>query len=341
MGIPSEGTLRGQLDAVGFASRPDQMERVWELSSSPPNPDLLGPLPSPGVLGVLCPHDDYLYAGRVYRRVLPLLTAKTIVVVGVFHKYRKLGARDRLVFDSFRAWRAPDGEVAVSSLRDEVLGKLPAGDWVQSNEWHDAEHSVEALVYWLRHIRPNVEILPVIVPAASLARIRELASHLGAGLADAMKRRGWVPGKDVAVAISADAVHYGPDFKHVPFGDGGVDAYERAYARDRALLEGPLSGDIDADKIRTLYSTFVDPQDPDTYKLTWCGRFSIPTGLELMRSLVSQFGEGSLQGNPVAYATSVGWPELPVRDTGLGATAPSNLYHFVGYPGVAFTAVKP
>jgi len=39
----------------------------------------------------------------------------------------------------------------------------------------------------------------------------------------------------------------------------------------------------------------------------------------------------------VAYATSVGTPELPVREAGLAATAPANLYHFVGYPAAAFT----
>jgi hypothetical protein len=46
---------------------------------------------------------------------------------------------------------------------------------------------------------------------------------------------------------------------------------------------------------------------------------------------------GPLTGHPLAYATSVGWPELPVRDLGLGATAPASLYHFVSYPAVAFT----
>ena len=39
----------------------------------------------------------------------------------------------------------------------------------------------------------------------------------------------------------------------------------------------------------------------------------------------------------MAYATSVSAPELPVREFGLGATAPANLHHFVSYPAVAFT----
>src|SRR5512136_1807198 len=119
MGIPSEGDVRGQQDAVGFASKPEQMAKVWELSATPPAPEKLGEAPLPGVAGAICPHDDYLYAGRVYRQVLPLVTAKTVVLVGVFHKYRRFGAHDVLVFDSYKAWRTPDGDVPVAAIREE------------------------------------------------------------------------------------------------------------------------------------------------------------------------------------------------------------------------------
>ncbi len=86
MGIPSTDQVRGQQDAIGFASRADQMARVWEWSARPPLPEALGPKPAPGVFGAICPHDDYLFAGRVYRQVLPLVTARTVVLVGVFHR---------------------------------------------------------------------------------------------------------------------------------------------------------------------------------------------------------------------------------------------------------------
>ena len=336
MGIPSRAlALRGQRDSIGFAWSAEQMAKVWELSTSPPAPDSFGPLPAPGVQAVICPHDDYLYAARVYRRVLPLLTARTIVLVGVFHRYRRFGAHDRLVFDPYRSWRAPDGPVTVSDLREDLLARLPREDFVQDAAMHDSEHSLEALAYWLRHIRPDVEIVPVIVPAARFERFEQLADHLGAALAGAMSERGWQLGRDVAIAISTDGVHYGPDFRHTPFGEGGIEAYAKAAANDRSLLRGPLSGPLTTAHVRELYATFVDPEQPDTYRLTWCGRFAVPFGLLLLQRVAQ--GHGQPVGHPVAYATSVGWPELPVRKLGVGATAPASLYHFVGYPSVAFT----
>lgn len=337
MNIPSADlTMRGQRDSVGFASRPVQMERVWELAATQPEPESFGPLPAPGVAGVICPHDDYLYAGRVYRRVLPLVTARTVILVGVFHRYRRFGERNRLVFDPYRTWRTPDGPVPVAGLREELLALLPPEDFVQDAAMHDSEHSLEALVYWLRHARADLEIVPIIVPASRFERLETLAGHLGSALQQAMQAHGWTLGRNVAIVISTDGVHYGSDFKYTPYGEGGIEAYTRATERDRELLRGPLRDLQTVAKTRELYATFVNPEAPDEYRLTWCGRFAVPFGMLLLEKLGRT--AGGISGHPVAYATSVGAPELPVRELGLGETAPANLYHFVSYPAVAFTA---
>jgi MEMO1 family protein len=268
------------------------------------------------------------------------VTAPTVVIVGVFHRYRQFQARDSVVFDPYRAWRTPDGPAAVSPLREEILARMPQGQAVQSAAMHDSEHSVEALVYWLRHGRPDLQIVPLLVPAAGFERLQKLASEVGVALADSLRKRGWILGRDVAIVISADAVHYGADFHHVPFGEGGVEAYQQATARDRALLTGPLAGEITVDKTYQLFSTFVDPSDVDTYRLPWCGRFSVPFGLLLLRSVASTFALGKVVGRPIAYGTSIESPELDVRGAGLGQTAAANLYHFVGHPAVGFTVEK-
>ena len=332
---PSHDDVRGRIDSTGYALTALQMERVWELSALPPAPDSLAPAPAPGVAAVICPHDDFAFAGRVYRRVLPLVTARTVVLFGVFHGYRRFGEHDRMVFDPYRTWTAPDGPVPVSPLRDALLARLPHADWTQDAAAHDAEHSLEPLVCWLRHIRPDVEIVPIIVPAAHFERLQELAAHFAGALRAELAARHWQLGRDVAIAISADAIHYGPDFQQVVFGAGGPEAYAQAVAKDHGLLTGPLAGPLTVEHVRTLYETFVDPDHPDTYRWTWCGRFSVPLGLLVLEQLARD--EGGAVGHPVAYGTSVGWPELGLRELHMAPTAPSNLYHFVGYPGVAFT----
>src|SRR5262245_14317500 len=338
MGIPSTDDLRGQQDAVGFASKAEQMQKTWDLSAEGPPPDKLGPSPPSGVLAALSPHDDYLYAGRVYRSVLPLVTAKTVIVIGVFHQYRKYRVRDRIVFDTYPAWRTPDGPVPVSEMRDEIAAAMTEADALRDAAAHDVEHSIEAEVYWLRHANPSAEIVPILAPATRFDRLETIASRLGDAIAASMRKRHFNLGKDVAIVISADAIHYGPDFHQVPFGDGGIEAYTKAIARDRELLTGPFAGPVSVEKIRTLYATFVDPADPDTYRLSWCGRFSIPFGMLVLRRTASALGIGTPVGMPIAYATSVGAPELRVRPVGLGETAPANLFHFVGYPAVAWVA---
>ena len=84
MGAPSTPEVRGQRDTVGYATTPEAMARVWDLSAQGPAPESFGASVPPGVLGVIGPHDDYIYSARVYRQVFPLVTAKTVVVVGVF-----------------------------------------------------------------------------------------------------------------------------------------------------------------------------------------------------------------------------------------------------------------
>jgi AmmeMemoRadiSam system protein B len=244
---------------------------------------------------------------------------------------------DVLVFDDYRAWRAPDGEIPISPLRDALLARLPAGAAVRSAAAHDREHSLEALAYWLRHIRPDVEIVPIIVPAAPFERLEQLSHDAAAALAAVMRERRLELGADVAIAISSDAVHYGADFAYTPYGDGGVAAYVNACSRDAELLTGPLAGAMTHEKARVFYDACVDPVDPTRYRLTWCGRFSVPLGLLLLRDTAVALGAPAPVGHPISYSTSVGQPELALREAGLGETAPANLYHFVGYPAAAYT----
>jgi MEMO1 family protein len=151
-----------------------------------------------------------------------------------------------------------------------------------------------------------------------------------------MKRRGLELGRDVAIVISTDGTHYGADFSYTPFGAGGVAAFEKAYAADRALVRDTLEGPVAADRAQRFYAAVVNPANPDEYRMTWCGRFAVPFGLLLLAETAQRLGLPAPRGVPVALGASVDTPELAVRDVGLGPTAPANLYHFVMQPAVAF-----
>ena len=175
----------------------------------------------------------------------------------------------------------------------------------------------------------------MIVPVASFERLSEMASKLGGALAGAMKKRGWELGRDVAIVISTDGTHYGDDFKFTPHGVGGAQAFDKAVEDDRKLMRETLGGLVSAEKARAFYSTVVDPANPDQYRVTWCGRFSVTLGTLLIGETARRLGLPPPRSVPLALGVSVDTPELAVRDLGLGPTAPANLYHFVTHPALA------
>ncbi len=340
MGLPSTDVLRGQMDIVGYASKPEAMAKVWELAAQPPAPLSLGPMPSPGVVGLIGPHDDYVYAARVDRRIYPLVTAKTVVIVGVFHRYRRFRAHDQMIFESYRAWRAPNGEIKISPLREELIAALPKDEAARDAAAHDSEHSIEAVAYFLRHARPDVEIVPIMIPTASFARLSSMATHLGDALATTMKKHNLQLGRDVAIIISTDGTHYGSDFQYVPFGAGGVEAFIKAMTEDRDLILSTLAGPLAIDKAQKFFAAVVNPDKPDEYRMPWCGRFSVPFGLVLLAETAKRLGLATPHGMPLVLGASVDTPELKVRELGVAPTAPANLYHFVTQPGVAYVIDK-
>lgn len=347
MGLRSEGdVVRGQRDATGFVVTESQAADVLttavrlEEDTILERDDLLGLSPEHGYIGGVCPHDDHLYAARAYVHLTERITAPRVVLIGVFHAARLWDLENVLVFDDFENWHGPWDPVAVDPLRGEVLARLDPASYVVDNAMHCREHSLEALVPFLQHRNHEVSILPILIPYASWDRLSGLSDELSTILAEIMIENEWRLGRDLAIVVSSDAVHYGPDFDHAPFGTDAA-GYQRAVDRDEALAHDHLEGPIDPEKLAALEYTLVDEDDVRVYKLPWCGRFSIPFGLELLRDLAAKTGLPVPEGHLLRYATSLSEPQLPVSpetlDAGLGTTAPSNLHHWVGYTTVGFT----
>ena len=345
MGLRSDGDrVRGQMDTVGFvvdaASAEDVVSTAIELErdSLAAQDRLLGMAADDGFVGGICPHDDHLYASRVYVHLTERISAPRVLLIGVFHRAKSWGLRDRIVFESFDAWHGPWGAIEVDPMRDELIGGLPSSSYVVDNAMHCHEHSLEAIVPFLQRGHPDRTIVPILVPYMGWDRIEELSEQLADALVTVMQERGWRLGKDLAVVVSSDAVHYGPDFDHAPFGTD-AEAYQKAAARDRSLIFDYLDGDLDPSQVHEFFATLVDP-DTLEYRLPWCGRFSIPFGLELLRKLSLTTAGEVPYGTLLGYGSSLSEPELPVssatRSSGLGYTAPSNFHHWVGYAAVGY-----
>jgi AmmeMemoRadiSam system protein B len=346
VGLKSHGDQRGQMDTVGFAVRAEQMDRVIAQcrEKAQPRAKELDSLydwdDQTTFAAAVCPHDDYHYAGRLYQLLIPRVRAKRVVLLGVFHKARVFECRDKLVFDAFRTWHGPYGPVKVSPLREEILGRLPKDDYIVNNDMQTVEHSVEAIVPWLQAYNRDVEIVSILVSHMDWETLDRLATNLSDALAGICQEKGWRWGEDLALICSADAVHYGDadwgGSDYAPFG-ADLKGYEKAVERDLGLARDFLCGSLEKAKLKTFLYSCADEKDVAHYLITWCGRFSIPFGLNVAARLGEDLEGRKLEGILLDYGTSVSEESLDLSGLGgMGATAPNNLHHWVGYVTVGW-----
>lgn len=347
VGLKSMGDTRGQMDVVGFASTALQMDSVVALCTAEARArqdslDEMHGWDSATVFRAgVCPHDDYAYAGRLYPLLTSRIKAKRVILFGVFHKAKVFGTHDVLVLDSFASWHGPHGEVPVArSLRDDILKQMPADEVLVDDDAQQVEHSVEAIVPWLQAMNPDVQIVSILVPYMGWERLETLSEHLSDVLTDILRERGWELGRDVAIVSSSDAVHYGDagwgGANYAPFG-ADVAGYEKAVERDLDLAKNHLAGPINDYRLKGFFDRCVDPEDVYQYRITWCGRFSVPFGIRTASLLANKLGEAPLEGVFLDYGTSVSEATLPLdKLSGMGTTAPNNLHHWVGYATVGY-----
>jgi AmmeMemoRadiSam system protein B len=346
VGLKPQGSRRGQMDTVGFAVSAAEMDAVLAqcdslaAASRSAAEELANLTEDAGIIAAVCPHDDYYYAGRLYSLLLPRVRARTVLIFGVFHKARVFGCRDKLVFDAFATWHGPYGPVKVSPLRETLIARLPEDSYVVSNDMQMVEHSVEAIVPFLQAYNRDVEIVSILVPHMDWNTLDRLASELTGALAAALAENAWSLGSDICLISSSDAVHYGDagwgGRTYADFGSD-VEGYRLAVERDIALAEKHLAGPIDRRDLREFLYACVDAENVMNYRITWCGRFSVPFGLDVASRLVERFESRSLRGVLLDYGTSVSEASLDLEGVGgLGTTAPNNLHHWVGYAAIAY-----
>jgi AmmeMemoRadiSam system protein B len=329
--------VRKLFDDVGFCSTKDQIEKVIQVSEDLEE-EKAGETAQTGggtvSVGALCPHDDHLYAGRVYIHVLPQIAkAGTIVIFGVTHKKARelLGnPRGIVILDDFDAWQAPGGPVPVDKkLREAIRSNLDRKLWITSREGHASEHSIEAMLPFLQHYNPGVRIVPVMVTQTTFEQADRVSDELSGIIERYAREKGLKLGQDLTMLISSDSVHYGPDFEYSPFGLDEA-AHEKGMKQDMEIGRNFLSGALNRDKIRKFTDKVWGQGIP------WCGRFSIPVGLLTLLKTARALAGKPVAGLPKKYSDSYSLGVLPIVKQGIGTTAPFSQKHWVGYWGISY-----
>lgn len=340
-----EISLRPQVDTIGYAVTAQQMKRVVDESRKRSDAYAGQEFAAAGsrdggrLSAAVCPHDDYIYAGRLYHTVLPRVQAPRVLLFGVAHKARQYGVADTLVFEDYYQWHSPLGPIAVSGLREQLLEKLGSSNACVRRDMHAAEHSLESIAYYLKALNRDVEILPVLVPHMSWERLNELARSFASVLAEISRVNRWVPGENFAIVCSCDAVHYGDvqwgSTGYAPFGTD-LAGYKAAVDQDRSIMNETLKGEVSAGKLRDFYSRCTDPDDYTKYRVTWCGRFAVSFGLLTALHVHTTLLKRPLRNVLDDYGTSVSEAHLAFGPSGPSATAPAHFHHFVGYAALGY-----
>lgn len=288
----------------------------------------------------ISPHDNYRFAGQLYYESLKGINAPNIILIGVAHRARNYNLQDKLIFGTFTEWESPYGGIQVSPLNQEIMDNLPESNFVVNDSMQIIEHSLEAIIPWLQKKNRNAEIVPILVPYMNYQSIDSLSNNLADVVQKIIMEKHWEYGKDVAVVISNDAVHYGDlewgDSKNMaPMGTDSVGT-KKAMAMDLKIIDECLTGAMTDEKIKKFTEFTVQKEDHKEYKWVWCGRYSVPFGLSFSNNLNLLENRTALEGTFLGYQTSIDHPLIEVEDLGMEVTALSTNRHWVAYTSIIY-----
>jgi len=336
--------IRRMVDTVGFSGKPEQMDAFMKYVSENDGNNIKKILSDANADNstvwktVISPHDDYTYVGYLYPVVLQNIKAKTIILIGVCHKARQYNLENKIIFDGFSCWKMPYGNIKVSELRNKITDRLNKNYYEVHDSVQSAEHSVEAVLPFLQYYNRDVEIISILVPYMSYERMDEISIALSQAIQGVTSGNNLVWGKDYAIVVSTDAVHYGDeDWNGKNFALYGTDTagYKLAVGHEYEIINKCLNGIILPEKIKSFIDYTVKEDNYKEYKWTWCGRYSVPLGMLTTYYLQKLCGE-NLTGVLLKYASSIDHPHVPVQEIGMGITAPANIHHWVGYAAIGY-----
>jgi len=330
--VHNSENVRQLVDTVGFAQYPWQMDSLMARLDRTGWKKFEG---EPWKLAV-CPHDDYTYVGTLYPEVLSNIKAPNLILIGVAHKAAQLGIADSMVFATHSSWKGPWKNVPVSETREEIYNLLRGKYAIVSDTLQNVEHSLESLIPFLQYFNRNVSIVPIIVPAMTPERMQECGKALADAIGLVTGKRGWIWGRDYAIVVTTDAVHYGnEDWGGADRAYFGCDDEGNFKAREHEaeIMEKCLSGMVSPENFRLFSSYTLKTDNYKEYKWTWCGRYCLPVALYTAYFLN---GGRDINGEIVGYSTSITSGHIPVDDLRMGRTAIATKCHWVGYAALGY-----
>ena len=330
-GLLGQGT-RPVRDDIGYCWNIRQLDRLMDYLASVSTGEETHQLPH--LITGISPHDDYLYAGPIYYQLFKHINAREVVIFGVTHSSvrKALGdPQDRLIFDSYTYWKGPYKNINISKLREYLKEKLDKKLYITSNEAHQAEHSIEAMIPFLQHFNRDVRITPIMITGMNFETMESISGELASVIASYIKENNLKIGKDIFFLISADANHYGRDFDNIPYGED-EKAHRLATKRDQTIADTYLSGEMAPGKIKGLTGELWGKTFKDYKDTVWCGKYSIPFGMLTVIHLLEELdSDRRLLGKIFQFSDTYTGGVLPLKKVGLGITAPFSLKHWVSF----------
>jgi len=335
--IQKETNVRPLADTVGFAHLAWQMDSLMaRIERQVPGSVNFHYEGTPRV--IISPHDDYAYVGALYPAALKNIKANTVILFGVAHKAKLMKLENQLIFESYDYWKGPYGHVKVSGIREDIIDQMPEQFFQVNDSMQRSEHSVEAIIPFLQYYNRNIQIISILVPYMSFERMQEIAGPLSQAIKKATVDKGLIWGKDFAIVISTDAVHYGDEDwggkNYAPYGTDSA-GYDKAVGHEHQIMN-TLSGNLSLQKVNSFYNFTVDDKDFHEYKWTWCGRYSVPLGLVTAYDLNESIDGKPLVGSIIGYSNSINHSAIKVDDLKMGLTAGASMHHWVGYAAIGY-----
>jgi AmmeMemoRadiSam system protein B len=330
--IDSIEKIRPVHDTIGFAQYDWQLDSIYNRLNIKDSPNNFA------WKMAISPHDDYKYAGKLYHTSLEGINAKTIILIGVAHRARNFDLKDKIIFGNYTHWKSPYGKLPVSKLNQSIYNKLAKENFIVHDSMQALEHSLEAITPFLHKKKRDLEIIPILVPYINYKTIDNISSDLSNAVSDVLKENNLTYGKDVAIVISNDAVHYGDDKwsrNLAPYGTDSIGTL-KAVNHDKRIIKDILTGTLSMEKVKSFTEETTLSEDYKEYKWVWCGRYSVPFGLAFANKLNILENKAPLVGEFLGYETSIDHPLITVEDLQMGTTAIATQRHWVAYVSMKY-----